>query len=157
MIKRIKIVILAAGLIIGQGCITAKYDEPDFNYSTFNIEAVEMSDGSSSVHTLYTISNNKDQILLNVDSFSCGELQRKSVDISGDELNQVLTVLKKHNVQQWNNFRKSNDNAGGHGFGLKISGKDGKFIEAHGDGQFPAEYDKYETELKTVLATLLKK
>lgn len=141
-------------MVIGESCIVPKSDVTDFNYSISNITVIEIAAGSSSVQTKYTISNSNSQVSVNVYKFNCGRQEQKTISITADELNQILTTLKKYKVQKWNNFNKANHSEGAHGFSLKINGKDGKFIEAHGDGQYPADYDKFETEMYNCLTRL---
>lgn len=83
------------------------------------------------------------------------EEDKKTVVVKEDTIKRIEDVLKKYNVQNWNNFSKFDKNVlDGDSFTLNIKLKNGQTISANGYMKWPKNYNEVKNELDIIFMEL---
>ncbi len=83
------------------------------------------------------------------------EEDKKTVVVKEDTIKRIEDVLKKYNVQNWNNFSKFDKNVlDGDSFTLNIKLKNGQTINANGYMKWPKNYNEVKNELDIIFMEL---
>lgn len=87
-----------------------------------------------------------------------GVEEEKATKIEIDEMTveNVLNILNKYNVKNWNGFNKSDiDVLDGNSFSMSLTEKDGANTSAHGYMMWPDNYHKVKEELDKLFKNIL--
>ena len=85
------------------------------------------------------------------------EEESKEYEISEDKLKEIINVLNKYEVSNWDGYSKSDPNVlDGDSFSFSLYEKDGTNISASGYMMWPDHYRDVKTELKEIFDSFIK-
>ena len=118
-----------------------------FSYSTGNYIYGSVS---------YDISFENEKYILTIKLDNVAPEDAVKIEINNTILENVLAILNKYHVKEWNGFNKSDQNVlDGNSFNMTITEKDETHISAHGYMMWPENYREVKQELDELFKNIL--
>ena len=118
-----------------------------FSYSTSNYIYGSVS---------YDIALENEKYILTIKLDNVAPEDAVKIEINNTILENVLVILNKYQVKNWNGFNKSDSNVlDGNSFNMSITEKDETHISAHGYMMWPENYREVKQELDELFKNIL--
>ena len=118
-----------------------------FSYSTGNYIYGSVS---------YDISFENGKYILTIKLDNVAPEDAVELEINNTIIENVLAILNKYQVKEWNGFNKSDQNVlDGNSFNMTITEKDETHISAHGYMKWPENYREVKQELDELFKNIL--
>ena len=118
-----------------------------FSYSTSNYIYGSVS---------YDIALENEKYILTIKLDNVAPEDADKIEINNTILENVLAILNKYQVKNWNGFNKSDSNVlDGNSFNMSITEKDETHISAHGYMMWPENYREVKQELDELFKNIL--
>ncbi|MBP3799453.1 MAG: hypothetical protein ILA19_00590, partial [Bacilli bacterium] len=104
----------------------------------------------------YDIALENEKYILTIKLDNVAPEDADKIEINNTILENVLAILNKYQVKNWNGFNKSDSNVlDGNSFNMSITEKDETHISAHGYMMWPENYREVKQELDELFKNIL--